>query len=140
MPTLTVQSGEARAKFRDLLDQVMSGKGDVIIQRNGKNVAVLIPASEYEELRGQSKKPRAVRESAAPYKTVKVGPAIINTEENTATIPLDWYNNIIAEREASFAIIDKIRNAQPDIPPEEVERDVAEAVERVRRRNASCGN
>jgi prevent-host-death family protein len=139
MPTLTVQSGEARAKFRDLLDQVMAGK-DVIIQRNGKNAAVLIPASEYEELRGQSSSPRAVREAAAPYKAVKVGPAIINAEENTATIPLDFYNALIEKREELFNVIREIQDAQPDIPPEEVEREVAEAIERVRRRNASSGN
>ncbi|GEM_PF-1076233 len=142
MPTLTVQSGEARAKFRDLLDQVMAGKNDVIIQRNGKNVAVLIPAAEYESIRNQPSTPNSINESAAAYKTktVKVGQAIINPEEGTATIPLDLYNEWVAKREALFTIIDEIRNAQPDYPPEEVERDVAEAIAEVRRRNASSGN
>ena len=68
------------------------------------------------------------------------GQAIINTEEGTATISLDWYNNVIAEREARFAVIKEIQDAQEDRDPEEVERDVAEAIERVRRRNASSGN
>ena len=29
MVTTTVKSGEARIKWRDLLDQILSGKGDV---------------------------------------------------------------------------------------------------------------
>src|SRR3972149_6148941 len=53
MPNIVVKSGEARIKFRDLLDQVLTGKGDVIIERHGKSVAVLISAAEYEQLRGK---------------------------------------------------------------------------------------
>ncbi len=140
MPNTIVKSGEARTKFRDLLDQVLAGKGDVIIERNGKNVAVMIPAADYEQIRGKLENIRAVRETAAAYKTLKTGPATINTEEGTATIPLDLYNNMIAEREARFAVIKEIQDAQEDRDPEEVERDVAEAIERVRRRNASRGN
>ena len=79
-------------------------------------------------------------EAPATYKTVKVGQAIINPEESTATIPLDIYNMLIASWEARFAVIKEIQDAQEDRPPEEVERDVAEAIERVRRRNASSGN
>lgn len=36
------------------------------------------------------------------------------------------------DRDADFLIIDEIRRAIPDYPPEEVERDVAEAVAAVR--------
>jgi len=140
MPNIVVKSGEARIKFRDLLDQVLTGKGDVIIERHGKSVAVLISAAEYEQLRGKLETMRSVRETAAAYKTLKAGQAIINTEEGTATISLDWYNNVIAEREARFAVIKEIQDAQEDRDPEEVERDVAEAIERVRRRNASSSN
>ena len=140
MPNIVVKSGEARIKFRDLLDQVLTGKGDVIIERHGKSVAVLISAAEYEQLRGKLETMRSVRETAAAYKTLKAGQAIINTEEGTATISLDWYNNLIAEREARFAVIKEIQDAQEDRDPEEVERDVAEAIERVRRRNASSSN
>ncbi|RJP50099.1 MAG: type II toxin-antitoxin system Phd/YefM family antitoxin [Anaerolineaceae bacterium] len=139
MPTLTVQSGEARAKFRDLLDQVMAGK-DVIIQRNGKNAAVLIPASDYEELRGQSSNPRAIHEAAVPYKTVKVGPAIINAEENTATIPLDFYNALIEKREELFNVIREIQDNAPDLPEEEIQEIVEDAIRIVRAKNAASGS
>ena len=135
---IIVKSGEARARFRDLLDQVLSGKGDVIIERNGKNVAVMIPAEDYEQVREKLEAVRAVREATAIY-DVKKSQADIDTEKGTATIPLDLYNKLVVERKARFAIIDKIRDAQPDLSPEEVERDVAEAIERVRSRNASGG-
>lgn len=76
MPTLTVQSGEARAKFRDLLDNVLSGKGDVIIERNGKSVAVVIPAVDYEQIREELDEMRAVREAAAAYEEWKSDPSV----------------------------------------------------------------
>jgi len=139
MPTLTIQSGEARAKFRDLLDNVLAGKGDVIIQRNGKSVAALIPAADYEEIRNQQTSPSAVRESAVAYKTktVKVGQAIINPEEGTATIPLDLYNSIIAAREERFAVIRKMQENAPDLPEEQVQKIVEEAINEVRAENAA---
>ncbi len=76
MPNTTVKSGEARTKFRDLLDQVLSGKGDVIIERNGKNVAVMIPAADYEQIREELDELRAVREAAASYEEWKKNPSV----------------------------------------------------------------
>jgi prevent-host-death family protein len=140
MSNITVKSSEARTRFRDLLDQVMAGKGDVIIERNGKSVAVLIPAEDYEQIREKLAGVRAIREAATTYEAMKSSPARINAEEGTATIPLDLYTKLVAEREARFAIIDEIRNAQEDRPIEEVERDVAEAIARVRGQNAASGD
>ncbi len=74
MTTTTVKSGEARIKFRDLLDQVLAGKGDVIIERNGKSVAVMIPAADYEKIREELDELRAVREAAARYDEWKINP------------------------------------------------------------------
>lgn len=140
MSLTKVKSGEARARWRDILDQVFAGKGDVIIERNGKQVAVLVSVAEYEQFREKLDGIRAVRESSAPYKTLKPGEAIINAEAGTATVSLDWYYSVIEERKSFFDLIEEIQNDQPDLPPEEVERDIAEAIERVRRRNASRGN
>ncbi len=140
MPNLVVKSGEARAKFRDLLDYVLAGKGDVVIERNGKNVAVLIPATDYEDAHGVPKEARAVREAPAAYKTVKVGQAIINTEEGTATIPLDLYNILIAERESLFDVIREIQDEAPDLPEEQVQEIVEEAIRKVRAEDAARGS
>lgn len=49
-----------------------------------------------------------------------------------AVIPVDLYERLIAEREARFAIIDRIHNRVPDLPEAEVDEDVAEAIAAVR--------
>ncbi len=76
MVTTTVKSGEARIKWRDLLDQVLAGKGDVMIERNGKNVAVMIPAVDYKQIQEALEELRAAREAAAAYEEWKRNPSI----------------------------------------------------------------
>jgi prevent-host-death family protein len=49
-----------------------------------------------------------------------------------AVIPVEMYQQFVAEREARFQVLDHIRGRLPDVPPEEVEQDVAEAVAAVR--------
>ncbi len=76
MSPTKVKSGEARAKWRDILDQVFAGKGDVVIERNGKDVAVMIPAVDYEQIREALEDMRAVREAAANYEEWKKDPSV----------------------------------------------------------------
>lgn len=76
MSTTKVKSGEARTKWRDLLDQVLTGKGDVVIERNGKSIAVLIPAVDYEQIREALEELRATREAAAAYEEWKRNPTV----------------------------------------------------------------
>ena len=49
-----------------------------------------------------------------------------------AMIPVETYERLVAERRARFDVMDSIRSRLPNIPPEEIERDVAEAIARVR--------
>jgi prevent-host-death family protein len=51
-----------------------------------------------------------------------------------AVVPLELYERLVAERDASFEVLDRIRARVPDLPMEEVEQDVAEAVNAVRNR------
>ena len=51
-----------------------------------------------------------------------------------AIIPIDDYERLIAEREARFQIIEDIRHQVADLPLEEVEQDVAEALAAARNR------
>ena len=81
MPPIKVKSGEARAKWRDILDQVFAGKGDVVIERNGKDVAVMIPAIDYEQIRETLEDMRAVREAAANYEEWKKDPSVARSWE-----------------------------------------------------------
>ena len=76
MKTTKVKSGEARTKWRDLLDQVLTGKGDVVIERNGKSVAVLIPAVDYEQIQDALEELRAAREASAAYEEWKRNPNV----------------------------------------------------------------
>ena len=49
-----------------------------------------------------------------------------------AVIPVEMYQQIIAERETRFQVLDRIRNRVPEVPPEEVAQDVSEAINAVR--------
>ena len=140
MSPIKVKSGEARAKWRDILDQVFAGKGDVIIERNGKDIAVMIPAEDYEQIRETLERMRAVRETRAAYETLESRPAQINTQEGTATIPLEAYEKLIAERDARFAVIREMQENAPDLSEEEIEAIVNESIQRVRAENAESGS
>ncbi len=45
-----------------------------------------------------------------------------------AVMPIQEYQLIVSEREARFQALDDIRSRMPDMPVEEVEKDVAEAI------------
>lgn len=76
MTIKTIKSGEARIHWRDLLDQVFAGKGDVVIERSGRNIAVLIPAADYEQIRETLEELRSVREASAAYDEWKRNPSV----------------------------------------------------------------
>jgi prevent-host-death family protein len=137
MSPTKVKSGEARAKWRDILDQVFAGKGDVVIERNGKDVAVLIPAEDYEQVRETLESIRAIRETTAAYEALEARPAQINTEAGTATIPLETYEKLIAERDARFEVVLEMQENAPDLSEEEIEAIVNETIQKVRAGNAA---
>ena len=82
---LQIGAKNARANFAELLGRVGFGREEIVIERSGKPMAVLIPMEVYEQL--------------------------------------------VAEREARFSIMDRIQSKQPSLPAEQVEADV-EAVTR----------
>lgn len=57
-----------------------------------------------------------------------------------AVIPVEMYQRLIAEREARFQVVDRIRSRLPLASQEEVERDVAEAIAAVRATDAQSGD
>jgi prevent-host-death family protein len=57
-----------------------------------------------------------------------------------AIIPLEDYQQLIAEREARFQVLDELRHRLPDLSVEEVEQDVVEAVAAVRAADAARGS
>jgi prevent-host-death family protein len=71
--TSVVKSHLARKNWRSLLDQVLKGE-DVIIERNGVQVAALIPVDDYMSLLDELEELRFVREAVAEYETWKAKP------------------------------------------------------------------
>ena len=57
-----------------------------------------------------------------------------------AVIPLEMYERLIAEREARFQVLDRIRSRLPEVPQQEVEQDVAEAIAALRAADAASGS
>ena len=53
-----------------------------------------------------------------------------------AVISVDMYERLVAERRARFEIIDRIRSRLPEVHPEEIERDVTEAIHDLRSTDA----
>lgn len=49
-------------------------------------------------------------------------------------ISAEEFRRVVAEREARFEVVDRIRSRVPPVPDAKVERDVREALKRVRRR------
>ena len=53
-----------------------------------------------------------------------------------AVIPVEMYERLVAERRVRFEVMDRIRSALPEASPEEIDRDVKEAIAKARRANA----
>ena len=51
-------------------------------------------------------------------------------------ISAEEFQRVVAERDARFAVVDRIREKLPRVPDGKIERDVREAVRQVRRRRA----
>jgi PHD/YefM family antitoxin component YafN of YafNO toxin-antitoxin module len=49
-------------------------------------------------------------------------------------ISADEFQRVIAEREARFEVVDRIRRRLPSVSDAEVQRDVGEALKQIRRR------
>lgn len=56
-----------------------------------------------------------------------------------ALIPVEVYQQLIAEREARFQVLDRVRSKLPEIPVDEVERDVSQALLDLRDNNSASG-
>jgi len=57
-----------------------------------------------------------------------------------ALIPIDVYEQLVAEREARFAVVKRLQNNQPDLPIEQMDIDVDAMIKKVRADRAPRGN
>jgi prevent-host-death family protein len=49
-----------------------------------------------------------------------------------ALIPVEVYEQLVAEREARFQVLDRIRSRLSEIPEEEIEKDVSQVIDALR--------
>jgi prevent-host-death family protein len=70
----TVNSRTARENWRDLLDNIVAG-GDVVIERNGKPVAAMIPIDDFNALQDHLEDLRDARRVAEIYEAYKRDPS-----------------------------------------------------------------
>ena len=54
-----------------------------------------------------------------------------------AVIPVPVYERLVAERQARFEVLERVRSRLPEAPAETIEADVREAVTKVRSRHAA---
>jgi 23S rRNA G2069 N7-methylase RlmK/C1962 C5-methylase RlmI len=82
----------------------------------------------------------AIRETKAAYETLKARPVQIDTAARTATLPLEVYEQLIAERYARFAVIREMQENAPDLSEEEINAVVSETIQEIRTENAASGS
>jgi prevent-host-death family protein len=75
MTVTVIASREARTQWRDMLDKVYSGANDVVIERYGKPVAVLIPYEDFEALSEFLEDLRLGRMASKAYEEWKKDPS-----------------------------------------------------------------
>jgi prevent-host-death family protein len=56
-----------------------------------------------------------------------------------ALIPMEVYEQLIAEREARFQVLDRLHSKLPSISEEEIAQDVAQAIRVIRTSDAKSG-
>ncbi len=76
MTVLTVNSRKARNEWRDLLDYILKGDIDIVIERNGKAIAAMISIEDYRELQEELDDLRAVRRANVLYEEWKKDPSV----------------------------------------------------------------
>jgi PHD/YefM family antitoxin component YafN of YafNO toxin-antitoxin module len=79
--TLSVKSHQPRQSWHSLLNKVFQGE-DVINERNGKALAVLIPIDDYEKIRDDLDDLRAARRAESIYEAWKRNPEIAEPWKN----------------------------------------------------------
>ena len=75
MPVEKVDSNRARTQWRDVLDAATTGASDIVIERYGKPVAVVIAYDDFVALQDELDDLRAARRAAQTYEDWKNDPS-----------------------------------------------------------------
>jgi prevent-host-death family protein len=74
MPQQTLNTNEARTRWRDIIDAAHAGQSDIVIERYGKPMVVIIPYEDYLALEEELEELRAARRAEAAYREWKKDP------------------------------------------------------------------
>lgn len=73
--SILISSREGRSRWRDLLDIVDARQDDIVIERNGKPIAAMIPYEDFLALQDALEDLRDAQEAAAAYKAWEQEPS-----------------------------------------------------------------
>jgi prevent-host-death family protein len=76
MTVKVYESNRARSRWRDVLDMATAGNADVVVERYGKPVAVVIPYVDYVALQDELDDLRAARQAAEIYEAWQRDPSL----------------------------------------------------------------
>jgi len=93
--TKQVTVTEARARLGELVDQVRYRGGGVLLTKNGKSVAAIVPASVYEAWRKDREK---LREAVREIQSLNLGGDM--TEEESIQWAVDLVHEVRSEIDA----------------------------------------
>lgn len=110
MVTQTVNIRQLRAKLRQYIDRALSGN-DVLIERYGEPVAVLIPVEDYQQIQGELECLRSARQVEAEKETLMDDPQALRAlyaefgeqDRQLAQAGLSHYGRLLAEEEGGAA-------------------------------------
>lgn len=91
MTTTTLDSRRTREQWRDVLDQVTAGGGDVVVTRNKKPTVAIIPYEDYERVLEQLDDIRSERITAMLYSQWQEG--------RIATVPWSEVKQRLSEQD-----------------------------------------
>lgn len=73
MNRITIDSRRTREQWRDVLDKVTTGEGDVVVTRSKKPMVAIIPYEDYELMSEQLDEIRSARIASTLYEQWKAG-------------------------------------------------------------------
>lgn len=75
MTVMTLDSRNARTKWRDIMDTAQTG-GETVIERYGRPTAVVVPFEDWQALQDDLDDLRAARRAAVAYEAWKRDPSL----------------------------------------------------------------
>ena len=110
MKIATISATEAKNRFGDVIRRAYRGQEHIIVERGGIPVVAILPISDYEQFL-KKVQPDAIE--------------TVGTDISTASAQNQAGNRLMA-------FLDEMHAQMPDVPEEQVQKDIEEAIAAVR--------